>query len=430
MRPHPVQYAAWSTPKRFSALPCGRRSGKTELAKRRLVAYLPVKVPGCVRPRYAFCGPTNDQAKEIAWQDFLDLVPDRWIAGGKGGPNVSYSTLKIETIFGSSLRVVGLDRPERIEGKYLNGVVMDESSDMKPGTFDRVILPMLADFGGWAWRIGVPKRQGIGALEFRKFCESCTSGEYPNSDCFAWPSADILPPDEIKHARETLDPKDFREQYEASWETAGGGIFHAFDRQYNVRPCAYRPELPIVVGCDFNVDPMAWVMGHNIEQKRVEWFDELWMRNTNTEAALAVLAGRYADHKSGWQFYGDASSQNRNTRASQTDYAFILNDSQFKKMGRTVHFPSANPPVQDRFAACNAMFLNAAGERRMFVDPRCKHLIEDLENRSYKPGTREVSDKQGSDQGHVTDALGYPIFRLFPIRIAMPGTVAVITGQK
>ena len=427
MRPHRVQYAAWSASARFAALPCGRRSGKTELAKRRLVAYLPVPVQGCLHPRYAFCGPTNDQAKEIAWQDLLDLIPDRWIAGGKGGPNVSYSTLKIETIFGSSLRVVGLDRPERIEGKYLNGVVMDESSDIRPSIFDRVILPMLGDYGGWAWRIGVPKRQGVGAAEFRKFCEQCASGEYPNGACFAWPSADILPAEEIRHARETLDAKDFREQYEASWETSGGGVFHAFDRQFNVRPCAYRPELPIVVGCDFNVNPMAWAVGHVID-KHVEWFDELWLRDTNTQAALNTLGSRYNDHKSGWQFYGDASSKSRKSSANATDYALILNDERFKRMGRTVHFPPANPPVEDRFAACNAMFLNAAGERRMFVDPRCKHLIEDLENRSYKPGTRKLPNESGTDRGHLSDAVGYVIFRLFPIRVGSAGQQVVIVG--
>jgi hypothetical protein len=430
-RPHATQFALWSTPARFVSVQAGRRSGKTELAKRRLVRYLPVPIPGCPQPRYAFGAPTHAQAKEIAWQDLLDLIPDRWIRGGKNGPNVSYSTLTIDTIFGSSLRVFGLDKPYRVEGSYLNGVGLDESSDIRPGAFDRVIRPMLSDYGGWAWRVGVPKRQGIGAAEFNAFHDSCEAGEYLDGAAFWWASADILLPEEIKAARETLDPKDFREQFEARRETAGGQIFYAFHRDFNVRPCPYTPGRAIVVGSDFNVDPMAWVLGHNYSSSqgnRVEWFDEIWLRNSNTQAALDVLWARYSNHTGGWQFYGDAASKQRKTSAHTTDYVQIFNDPRFTRAGRTVHYPEANPPTADRFAATNAMFCNADGVHRMFVDPRCKRLIQDLEGRYYKPGTREAADS--GDLSHATDALGYVVYRLFPLRIETTAQrrIVVTTG--
>jgi hypothetical protein len=424
LRYHPKQVAYWNSTARFNFLPCGRRSGKTEWAKRKLVKNLRYTIPGCSRPRYAFGGPTNDQAKEIAWQDLLDLIPDHWIDGGKSGPNVSYSTLKIETRFGSSLRVVGMDKPQRIEGKYLNGFVGDEMSDQKHGFFGTTILPMLADHCGWADLIGIPKRQGSGADWYKEQCDKVLAGDYPDAALFAWPSSDILPPEEVAHARETLDPKDFAEQYDAQWQTAGGGIFHSFDRAYNVRPCRYDSSKPIILGCDFNVDPMAWVLGHRYEN-RMEWFDEIWLRNTNTQRTLDVLTQRYAGHRGGFEIYGDASSDSRKTSASTTDYQQIVNDSKLKGMGRTLHVPPANPPVEDRFAACNAMFCNAAGDRRMFVDPQCKQLIKDLEGRYYKPGTREVGDK--GDLGHITDAMGYPVYRIFPIRTQLTPQVIGMT---
>jgi hypothetical protein len=59
LRPHAVQAAAWTSPARFVGLPCGRRSGKTELAKRRLVRHLPIQKPWG-DPRYFFGGPTWD----------------------------------------------------------------------------------------------------------------------------------------------------------------------------------------------------------------------------------------------------------------------------------------------------------------------------------------------------------------------------------
>ncbi len=54
-------------------------------------------------------------------------------------------------------------------------------------------------------------------------------------------------------------------------------------------------------------------------------------------------------------------------------------------------------------------------------------MIQDLEVRSYKPGTRAPAD--GPDVGHMSDAMGYAVERLFPVRLetGVVGTAAVIT---
>ena len=137
------------------------------------------------------------------------------------------------------------------------------------------------------------------------------------------------------------------------------------------------------------------------------------MRDTNTQKTLDVLWGRYQDHKAGFEFYGDATGQSRQTSASESDYKHIFSDKRFQVAGRQIFYPTANPPVLDRFASCNAMFCNAAGQRRMFIDPRCKRLIDDVNNRHYKPGTTIGEDS--GDLGHITDAMGYPTHWLFPV---------------
>lgn len=401
------------------AVPAGRGSGKTELAKRRLVRYLPVKKKWH-DPRYFYGAPTEGQAKRIAWQHFQDLIPEEWIKNIVG--------LRIQTIFGSELWVVGLDKPQRVEGVQWDGCVLDESCDIKPGTFDRNVLPALAWRNGWCWRIGVPKRQGVGAQEFKEFFESALTGAVPDAAGFTWPSSGIVPDAVLRHAQEMLDAKDYNEQFNARFETAGGGIFYAFDREYNVRPCTYRPNQTIIIGSDFNVDPMCWVIGHFF-QKHIEWFDEIFKRDTNTEETLKVLYGRYSQHRSGFEFYGDATGDARKTSASISDYKRILNHEGFKRLGRTIHYARSNPRIADRFASTNAMFCNAAEQRRMFIDPRCVNLIKDCEARYYKPGTTEPADI--GVLGHMTDALGYPVHYRFPLRVQMDsvqGEVYVSNG--
>lgn len=401
LRPHDMQSQMWRTNSRFVAAACGRGSGKTELARRRLVRFLPVKKKWA-DPRYFYGAPTLQQAKRIAWDKILGLVPKEWVA------NIRYADLVIETIFGSELHVVGLDKPQRIEGDQWDGCVLDESCDLKPGVFNLNILPALTHRNGWCWRIGVPKRHGIGRDDFKGFFDSTAS------QSFAWPSSDILEPEALQYARENLDPVDYREQFEATWEHSTGQVFHAFDKDLNIRPCPYRPDKVLIVGSDFNINPMCWVIGHKWNN-RIEIIDELFLRDTNTVAALDVLYHRYASHDSGWEFYGDATGRARKTSANTSDYIQIYNDSRFQKK---ISYPKGNPAFVDRIAACNAMFCNADGDRRFFVSPHCKRLIHDLEIRSWKPASREAADT--GDVGHITDALGYAIYRLFPIILNYP----------
>ncbi len=293
-------------------------------------------------------------------------------------------------------------------------VLVHNCSDLKWHEAELAIFPMIAARNGWLWRLGVPKRTGVGATQFREFCEEARSSNDPETAAFTWPSSDVMTSDQLLWYQEHWDAKDCDEQLGGHWQDGGGGIFHAFSST-NERACNFDPELPMIVSCDFNVDPMAWVIGHPRDGGRyIEWFDEIWERDTNTPAVLKILWDRYGDKTNGTiSFYGDATGRSRKSSASQSDYLHIANHKKFKAKGATVHFPAGNPAVADRFAACNAVLRNALGNVRCFFDPRCEHLLIDVKGRGYKPGTTDPDDK--GDVGHATDAWGYATYMLFPI---------------
>lgn len=404
---HEAQNQAWRTQARFVALACGRGSGKTLLARRRVVRYLAVRKPWH-DPKYFYALPTRAQAKRVAWDALKSLVPSSWVR-----PNgISESGLLIRTVFGSELHLVGMDRPERIEGLQWDGGVFDESCDQKPGSFDRSARPALTHRNAWCWRIGVPKRFGCGAADFKKFwlmAQSDASG--PEYAAWTWPSEGLVPDADLKDQREKLDQRDYDEQYGGVWQGTSGLVFFAFDEQLNVTPEAkYQPNEVIAVGSDFNVDPMAWVIGH-FKNETFTIFDELWMRNANTRMALDQLYARYGAHQGGWAFFGDATSKARKTSASESDYAQIRGDTRFQRA--KIAYPRANPPRADRFAACNARLCNAAGDRRLLIHPKCKRLIWDLGNRAYVEGSSDVDDY--GDLGHISDAMGYIIHYVRPV---------------
>lgn len=405
LRPHKLQSELWRTRANFVSVAAGRGSGKTELARRRVVRMLPVRKPW-PDPMYFYAVPTRAQAKRVAWNAIKRLVPTEWLAHAP-----HESDMVIDTVYGSSLHVVGMDKPQRIEGNQWDGGVVDESCDQKPGHFGLSIVPALSHRNGWCWRIGVPKRAGPGASDFKQFFDN-------DSEAYTWPSSDILSEDQLRWAREHLDAKDFREQYEASWETASGLVFYAFDERANVSSdVQYNPSAPMMIGMDFNVDPMAWIIGWE-NGRYLDVHDEVWLRNAHTGLALDALFLRYATkHNSSWDFYGDATSRARKTAAAESDYVQIKNDKRFSP--RRVYFPKANPPRRTRFSETNAMLCNALNERRLRIHPRCRNLIADLKARAYEEGTNDTADE--GDVGHISDALGYVIHRRYPIKLDNSG---------
>lgn len=413
MRFHPTQAALLRCSNKQVAVPAGRGSGKSEIAKRRVVMALPLKRPW-PDARYFYALPTLQQAKRVAWEDLKALVPSHWVL------DISESDKIITTRYGSELHLLGMDRPMRAEGVQWDGGIIDESSDQKPGVYSKTFVPALTHRDGWCWRIGVPKRFGQGARSFRKFCYS------PNVSCFTWPSKDILTESQLLIARNSLDALDFTEQFEASWENTRGVVFTSFSEDSNVTTSAeYDPTKQIIVGSDFNVDPMSWVLAHvSNNGEMLDVFAEISISNTNTSATLNTLFAMYPNHKAGWIFNGDASAASRKTSAESTDYIIILNDQRFTP--KRVLYPKSNPSLKARFSACNARLCNANGDIRVRINPRCKKLIDDLLLRAYKPGTSEPSDPPGI--GHLSDALGYIIVWRWPLRLQSPPSAILTSG--
>lgn len=425
LRPHKQQSRLYRCTKRFAVVAAGRGSGKSEIARRRLVRELPIRIPGNSNPEYFYGLPTFAQAKRVAWKRLLELIPREWIE------KKSETDLLIKTVFGSDLYVVGFDRRERVEGTQWVGGIIDESSDEPPGLFDLSIEPALSRWNGWCWRIGVPKRYGVGAVEFKAAYDLGLTGEDPETETFHWESDTVLSPEEIARLKTKLDIRDFNEQYRARFEVAGGLVHYQFNKDFNVsEKVVYQPDRTIVVGSDFNVNPMSWVIGHRADDGIII-FDEIFLRNTNTNETLNELKTRYGSHSAGWEFTGDASGNARKSSAYTTDYIQIKNYANENLNGPVkMLYLSSNPARANRFASVNALLCNAKNERKLFINPRCKRLIADLESRAYKEDSREPNDY--GDVGHMTDALGYICYRFFPLRIVqdVPPTVIINNGNR
>jgi hypothetical protein len=92
---------------------------------------------------------------------------------------------------GSEIHVIGLDKPQRIEGIPWKGGGIDEFADVKEGAWEENILPALntvspldPDYRAWCWLFGVPE----GLNHYYELCERAEHGGDPNFKVFHWKS--------------------------------------------------------------------------------------------------------------------------------------------------------------------------------------------------------------------------------------------------
>ena len=77
--------------------------------------------------------------------------------------------------------------------------------------------------------------------------------------------------------------------------------------------------------------------------------------------------------------------------------------------------PNSNPPVRARINSVNARLKATDGTIRVRIDPKCRHLVRDLEGVQYKKGTGDIDKAGAPDLSHISDAFGYYVHRLHPM---------------
>lgn len=189
-------------------------------------------------------------------------------------------------------------------------------------------------------------------------------------------------------------------------------VYQEFDRKLNHTNLTMDdfPDKQIWVGMDFNVDQMAAVIGV-IDAGRILMLDELISMKKNptirdTAAMIQKLKSRYPNRRV--VVCPDASGDNRNSASWNT------NLEQLKLAGYELKVNGANPRVRDRVNSTNALFCNARGLRRLFINTdKCPQITEGVEQQVYND-KGEPDSKQGLDHG--CDGLGYLVMQTFPIR--------------
>jgi hypothetical protein len=404
----PPQWEVYSSEARFRVLIAGRRMGKTHLACVELLTRAAArKEADCY-----YVAPTYRMAKEIAWRQLKKMIPDGWLASS------NETDLSVRLVNGATIALRGADNPDSLRGVGLDFCVLDEFAWIDKAAWEDVLRPALADRGGgalfitspaghnWAYDLylrGLDKQDGWAAWQFTTL------------------DGGRVPVEELEEARRSLDPRKFRQEFEASFETLHGRVYSNFSRLPfpvgHIDDSVVDTGAEILVGMDFNVNPMSAAIAVRAGPE-CHFLDALELPVSNTEEMATELRRRYPNRT--LIVCPDPSGKARKTSApvGQTDFT-ILQQAGFK-----VRAPNQAPLVVDRENNTQAMMRTADGTMRIKVHPRAKSLIRAWDGLTYKEGTSQPDKTLGLD--HICDAADYLLWSEFNVMQSRRATVRTV----
>lgn len=345
---------------------------------------------------------TYSAAKNIMWNALKEKLQK--VGWAKRFHEVA---LQATLVNGSVISLKGAANSDALRGVGLDYLVMDEAAYVEEEVWKEVLRPTLSDRGGGALFISSPS----GRNWFYDLWEIGQSGE--DEDWESWQFTTLeggnVPPEEIESARRNLDARTFEQEYEARFVTYTGLVYYSFDYDESVVDHSYDSDLPVLIGMDFNIDPMtATVFQQDPYDGTLFIVDEIEIYGSNTDEMAEEILARYPQNQV--TIYPDpACVQSRTSAGGRTDLS-ILQSYGFKCKFRRKH-----PLVRDRINAVNSRLCSSDGSRNLLVHKNCKRVINALGKHSYKKGTNLPEKGGDSDYSHMTDSIGYLVEYLYPM---------------
>ena len=385
----PKASLVFNDPARFTMATCGRRFGKSYLAcAKALDAAL--KKP---RSNILMLAPTHEMGRATLWRTLTDIVPDSWIS------KISQSILEMQLINGSRIECKSGDRPDRLRGRSLDLVCLDEAAYLQKELWFEVLRPALSDRQGQALFTTTPA-----GLVQSWFADLWDEAGHSDSGWGRHQYTTIeggwVEPTEVEQARAMLNPRTFRAEYEASFEAPTGRVFPDFGEANITEDAKDDGTCELKIGIDFNVATLPAIVCRIVGEEL--WvIDEITLHNSTTEQLGRLLREKYKSRS--LMAYPDPTGGARKTAAvdaTTTDHTLL------EKSGIRIYERRSPYAVRDKYQAMNWLICDASGRRRMKINPRCKDLIRDLKFMVYKEGT-DQPDKSDPERSHHSDGLGY-----------------------
>jgi PBSX family phage terminase large subunit len=390
-----------SSQARFRVLISGRRFGKTYLAVTEMMKY--ASQPN---RKVWYVAPTFKMAKDICWSALKEMLNQfNWIE------DINETTMTI-TIrqSNSTISLKGADNYDSLRGTGLDFLILDEFADIDKRTWFEVLRASISDRLGHVLMCGTPK--GYGNWSYEMYLKGKQDKEWESFQ-FTTIQGGMVDKSEVEKAKQDLDQRTFRQEFEGTFENYAGSIYYNFHPVESVVQRQIDWTKPLHIGMDFNVSPMSACVAQ-IEKEKIYIVDEVVIYGSNTDEMCQEIKDRYGTRMKIFIYPDPASRQRKTSAGGRTDLSILQN------AGFEVKVKHRHPAVRDRINAVNSKLKDSNGKRYIFVSNSCKIVIKGLTRQTYKEDTNIPNKEDGFD--HMNDALGYMIDYIKPLVTQMPSS--------
>lgn len=296
---HHCQGIVYLSTSRFKVIAAGRRFGKTVLACIILFLEAMKNKDGI----YWLVAPTYGQAKELAWNILIKMIPQEVLMKK---PNES--ELKFSFKNGAEIHLKGADNPDTLVGRGLKGLVIDEVARIRNHrrVWEEILSPSLSDYQGWCIFISTPQGKNY-------FWELFIKGQKKEEDFESWQfkteDNPYIPRSEIKAAKDRMNERYFRQEYEACFEDYTGLVWPEFEYKKHVIDPIEIPNWYEKVGA---IDPAisgttCALFGATDENGVLYITGEYYEQNMRVSEASDVIRGKCS------RWYIDPASRRKDT---------------------------------------------------------------------------------------------------------------------
>lgn len=395
---------------RFTALIGGVRSGKTYAGA----------VKGIERALFlptigSAVAPTAAMARDVLVPQYAELLGERvekWLS----------SNMEMTLRNGSKILFRSADNPDRLMGLTLDWFHLDEAAQLPKRVWE-ILVNRTISTGGHGFLTTTPRGRNW-VFDLVRDWEND-----PDAEIIIAKTADNpqISSADIARARRQLDPKFFRQQYEASFETSGLAVYEDFAPESHViRPrWEIRRDWPIYIGLDLGwTHPSAILWAQLSPDGRWVVFDELVKSHLRLDKVASAILGEPVDI-GGETFrakipYSQVEKvicglEGRQSRqeAGGESAVRILSGAGITRIG--VYSGS----IADGIHAVRSKLRSADGVINLEIVADCRRLIDDIQGYNYPSdadgsAVGELPEKDGIHD-HTMDALRYMIDFVTPL---------------
>jgi hypothetical protein len=385
LKPQIAVINAINNPKyRFVTVAVSRRLGKTYIAN--IIGQLVSLVPGSnvliISPNYALSQISFDLQRTLIKHFDLEVVKD----------NAKDKIIELSN--GSTIRMGSVNQVDSTVGRSYDLIIFDEAA-LAEGmdAFNVALRPTLDKDNSKALFISTPRGRNNW---FAELYDRGWSDAFPE-----WVSirADFrenprMSPADIDEARKSMSNAEFRQEYEADFNTYEGQVW-----QFNFEECvADLSELDtsgmdIIGGLDVGYrDPTAFcVIAFDWDEEQYYLLDEYFDSEKTTEQHAANISLMINKYEIDYIFMDSAAQQTRFDFAQNYDISTI----------------NAKKSILDGIA----QVANITDNNKLTVDQNCHESLASLDQYQWDPNPNLIKEKPKHNRAcHMADAIRYAMY--------------------